>query len=105
MLASLTPAGIVLLGVFGLFGVGLYALLTVRNLIKVVVALQILVKGALVALVLAGHVNGQVQMAQSMSITVIVVDTMVAVIGLALAVQVKRRKGTLDVQELSTLRG
>ncbi len=105
MLASYSSATYVLLGVFGLFGVGLYALLMVRNLIKVVIALQILVKGALLALVLAGHVNGQVQLAQSMALTVIVADTMVAVIGLALAMQVKQRKGTLDIQELSTLRG
>jgi NADH:ubiquinone oxidoreductase subunit K len=36
--------------------------------------------------------------------TVIVVETVVAVIGLALAMQVRRRLGTLDVRELSTLR-
>jgi NADH:ubiquinone oxidoreductase subunit K len=35
---------------------------------------------------------------------VIVVDTVVAVIGLALALQVKRRMGTLDVKELATLK-
>ena len=31
-------------------------------------------------------------------------DTVVAVIGLALAMQVRRRLGTLDVRDLSTLR-
>ena len=37
--------------------------------------------------------------------TVIVADTVVAVVGLALAVQVKRLVGTLDVKALSNLRG
>ena len=37
--------------------------------------------------------------------TVIVADTIVAVVGLALAVQVRRRFGTLDVPKISTLRG
>ena len=46
-----------------LVGFGLVGLLVTRNLIKVVVAMQILVKGALVALVLAGHLTGQVQTA------------------------------------------
>jgi NADH-quinone oxidoreductase subunit K len=105
MLSWLTPAGVVLSCVIGLFGVGFYALLMMRNLIKMVVALQILIKGAILALALAGHVNGFVQLAQSMAITAIVADTMVAIIGLSLAVQVKRRKRTLDVQKLSTLRG
>jgi NADH:ubiquinone oxidoreductase subunit K len=91
--------------ILGLFGVGLYGLLITRNLIKIVVVLQILVKSALLALVLAGKLNGQINLGQSLAVTVIVADTIVAVIGLALAVQVQRHCGTLDVQALSTLRG
>lgn len=95
---------IALIGVLGLLGVGLYGLLMVRNLIKVVVCLQILVKGALLGLIIAGKLQGQVILAQSMAMTVIVADTIVAVIGLALAVQVRQYVGTLDVQALSKLR-
>jgi NADH-quinone oxidoreductase subunit K len=101
---TISPLGIVLVGVLALFGVGLYGLLAVRNLIKVVIALQILVKAALLALVAAGNASGRVNLGQSIAMTVIVVDTVVAVIGLALAMQVRRRLGTLDVHELSTLR-
>ncbi|MFB3852438.1 MAG: NADH-quinone oxidoreductase subunit K [Vicinamibacterales bacterium] len=87
-----------------LVGTGLYGLLAVRNLIKAVVALQILVKGAMLALLLAGQAAGQPLVGQSMALTVIVVDTVVSVVALALAVQVRRRFGTLDVEALSTLR-
>jgi NADH:ubiquinone oxidoreductase subunit K len=90
--------------VLGLLGVGFYGLLLTRNLIKVVVALQILVKGAMVALVLAGNVSGKTNLGQSLALTVIVADTIVAVIGLALAVQVRRHFGTLDLKSLTTLR-
>lgn len=96
---------IVALGVLALLGVGLYGLLIARNLIKIVVALQILVKAALLGLVAAGEASDQVTLSQSLVITVIVADTIVAVVGLALAVQVKRLLGTLDVQSLSNLRG
>jgi len=88
----------------GLLGVGIYAAMIVRNLIKVVVALQILVKGALIAIILAGRTSGQLQLSQGLALTVIVADTIVAVVALALAVQVRRVFGTLDVQALSTLR-
>jgi NADH:ubiquinone oxidoreductase subunit K len=91
-------------GVLGLLGIGLLGLLVTRNLIKVVVGLQVLVKGALVALVLAGHLSGQVQTGQAIALTVIVADTIVSVVALALAVQVRRQFGTLDLQALSTLR-
>jgi len=95
----------ILVGVLGLLGVGLYGLMVTRNLIKVVVALQILVKAALLGLILAGNLSGAVNLSQSLAITVIVADTIVAVIGLSLAVQIRRHLGTLDVKALSHLRG
>ncbi|NLG72140.1 MAG: NADH-quinone oxidoreductase subunit K [Chloroflexi bacterium] len=99
------PASILVIGMLGLLGVGFYGLLAVRNLIKMVAVLQILIKAAVLALVLAGRASGQVNLGQSLAATVIVADTVVAVIGLALAVQVRRRCGTLDLKKLSQLRG
>ncbi len=100
----MTTLQVAVIGVLGLIGIGLYGLLITRNLIKVVIALQVLVKGALLALVAAGTASGKINLGQSLAVMVIVVDTVVAVIGLALALQVKRRMGTLDVKELSTLK-
>jgi NADH-quinone oxidoreductase subunit K len=102
---NFSPLSVVLIIIFSLLGVGLYGLLITRNLIKIVLVLQILVKSAVLALVLAGKVGGNLGLGQSLAVTVIVADTVVAVVGLALAVQVRRRFGTLDVPEISTLRG
>jgi NADH:ubiquinone oxidoreductase subunit K len=87
-----------------LAGVGFYGLLISRNLIKIVVALQILTKGAILILVVSGTHLAQVNLSQSMALMVIIADTIVAVVGLALAVQVRRHAGTLDIKALSTLR-
>lgn len=95
---------LVLVAIIGLLAVGLYAALISRNLIKVVIALQIMVKGAMLAMIAAGQVARQPDVGQSMALTVIVADTVVAVVGLALAVQVRRHFGTLDIRALSTLR-
>jgi NADH:ubiquinone oxidoreductase subunit K len=102
---NLSPENIVLAGVLGLFGVGVYGLLVTRNLIKMIAVLQILVKAAILALALAGYVSSQVNLGQSLAATVIVADTVVAVIGLALGVQVRRRWGTLDLRKLDSLKG
>lgn len=102
---NLPALDIVIVGVICLLGVGFYALLFKRNLIKLVIGLQILVKGAMLAIIVAGTMSNHINLAQSMTITVIVADTIVAVIGMALAVQVRRQLGTLDVAELSRLRG
>ena len=102
---NISPLNVVLLTVIGLLGVGMYGLLITRNLIKIVLVLQILVKSAMLALVLAGKIAANLGLGQSLATTVIVADTVVAVVGLALAVQVRRRFGTLDVTRISTLRG
>ncbi len=98
-------ASLGLAAVLGLLGLGFYTFLASRNLIKVVIGMQLLVKAAVLGLVLAGAWNGQIALGQSLAITVIVADTVVAVIGMALAVQVRRRTGSLDIRRLSTLRG
>ncbi len=102
---NISPFNIVLLGVIGLLGIGFYGLLVTRNLIKIVIVLQILGKAAILALVLAGRVGGQPGLGQSLAATVIVADTVVAVVGLALGVQIRRRFGTLDLAEINTLKG
>jgi NADH:ubiquinone oxidoreductase subunit K len=101
----LTPLNMVLFGVIGLLGVGFYGLLITRNLIKVVLVLQILIKAVILAFILAGKMSGNLGLGQSAAATIIVADTIVAVVGLALGVQVRRRLGTLDVPKISTLRG
>ena len=100
-----TASNIILFGIVALLGVGFYGLLITRNLIKVVMVLQILIKAVILALVLAGKLGGNMGLGISTAATVIVADTIVAVVGLALAVQVRRRFGTLDVPKISTLRG
>ena len=102
---TLNSLNIILFGVIALLGIGFYGLLITRNLIKIVMVLQILIKGVILALVLAGKLGGNLGLGQSTAATVIVADTIVAVVGLALAVQVRRRFGTLDVPKISTLRG
>jgi len=91
-------------GVVLLLAAGLYGLLVSRHLIKVVVALQIMTKAAIVALVVAGNAVGRVNLAQSVVLTVIVVDTITAVLALALIVQIKRQTATLDAAELARLK-
>ena len=88
--------------VVAMLGIGLYGLLVVRNVVKVLIALQVMAKGAILAFVLAGQAAGQPELGQSLAVTVVVADTAVAVLGLALAVGIKRRFGTLD---LGSVRG
>ncbi len=93
-----------IIAVLGLIGIGLYALLAANHLIKVIIALQILAKGAVLAFVAAGQANGHLNTGQSMALTVVVADTIIAVIGLSLAVQARRYIGSMNIRNLSNLK-
>ena len=99
----MTTLQVSIAGVVLLLGVGLYGLLVSRHLIKVVIALQIMVKAAMLAIVVAAAEVGQINLGQSIALTIIVVDTIAAVLALALIVQIKRHTGTLDAAELAHL--
>ena len=93
-----------MVAVLGLVAVGIYGLLIVRNLIKIVVALQVFAKATILLMVAAGGISGKPAVGQSLAITVIVADTVVTVMALALAIQVRRWCGTLDTRVISRLR-
>ncbi len=95
---------VVVVVIVGLVGIAIYGMLVSRNLMKIVVGLQLAVKGAMLAFILSGRLNGKIDLAQSLALTVIVTDTVVAVVALALVVQVRRKFGTLDIKAISTLR-
>ena len=95
---------IAIAAVLCLAAIGIYGLLILRNLIKIVVALQVFAKGTILIMVVAGGMAGKPAVGQSLAITVLVADTAVVVVALALAIQVRRWCGTLDTRVISTLR-
>jgi len=55
-------------------------------------------------MILAGKLTDQMELAQSMAITIIVADTIVAVIGLAMSIQLREKTGTCDIHSISKLK-
>jgi NADH-quinone oxidoreductase subunit K len=88
-----------------LLAVSWYGLIVTRNIIKLVAVLQIMVKAVLLLVVAAGAASGNVALAESMGITILIADTIVVVIALALAVRIFQVTGTLDIARLATLKG
>lgn len=101
----MTPLQTVLASTIILLGIGLYGLLTIRNMIKIVIAIQIMVKGAMLAFVVAGSLNNQINLGQSLAVGIITADTIAAIVGLALAVKIQQRFGTLNIDEVLHLKG
>ncbi len=89
----------------GLVGIGLYALLTMRNVVKLLIGVEIIAKGVSLALLATGWARRSVLLAQSLVITFIVVEVALVATALALIVNIHRATGSLDVRKLSRLKG
>ena len=88
-----------------LFLIGLFCLLTRRNVIKQIFGLKIMLQGVTLSLLHAGHLRGDVRFAETMVISALVVETIVIAIALALIVNVFRHYLSGDVDLLDRLRG
>jgi NADH:ubiquinone oxidoreductase subunit K len=101
----MSPVQILFVGAWFLLIIGIYGLMVAHSLLKVVIALQLMAKGAILMLVVAGSLRGQLALGQTLAITVITIDTLVAVIGLALVVQVKIQRGSIDIDRIFNTEG
>ena len=88
-----------------LLSIGLICLLTRKRIIKQVIGLSIMLQGALLTIVEAGRVNGDLQVAQSMVVSALVAETIILAIVLVLIVNVFRYHPQGRVDDLDTLRG
>lgn len=87
------------------FIVGVFLLLGYRNLLRVMLAVEVLAKGVTLLLLAAGVQRGMTALAQSMIVTFIIVETILAGILLAIIVICQRTNGSLDIKLLSRLKG
>lgn len=90
---------------FILFFLGLYCLLSMRNLIKLLIGIEIIAKGVTLALISASAAKGLILTGQSLVITFIVVEVSAIAVALALVINLYRHTGSLDVKKLTKLKG
>ena len=88
-----------------LLTIGLYALLTMRNVIKLFIGIEIVSKAVSLALVGTGFARNRILLAQSLVITFIVVEVSLVATALALIINIYKKTGSLDVRKLTKLRG
>jgi len=88
-----------------LMAIGLYCIIASENVIRIIIGIEILTKGATLALVLAGYLSGRTALAQCLAITLIVVEVAVIAVASGIAVGIFRQNGSLETSELKSLKG
>ncbi|MCX6556288.1 MAG: NADH-quinone oxidoreductase subunit K [Candidatus Aminicenantes bacterium] len=88
-----------------LIGIGIYCLLTMKNMVKLLVGVEVIAKGVTLALIATGWTKNNLLLAQSLVISVIVVDVAVIATALAIIISINRHTQSLDVRKLTKLKG
>lgn len=88
-----------------LVAAGLLGLLARRNLIKLLIAIEVIGKGVSLLLLSTGSAKGHVLTAQALVITFIVVEVSLVATALALIINIYRHTKGLDVRKLAQLKG
>jgi multisubunit Na+/H+ antiporter MnhC subunit len=91
---------IIFLTVVVLYIIGFYYLVATRNLIRVLIALEVLTKGLTLMLVYAGKVTGQMATVQSMVITLIIIEVVVLAIAAGVIINVFNQTDSVDVRKI-----
>ncbi|MDD2773960.1 MAG: NADH-quinone oxidoreductase subunit K [Elusimicrobiales bacterium] len=84
---------------------GIYCMLVSRNLLRLIIGVELLSKAAILALVACGQAMGNLGLAQSIAITMIVLEVVVVAVGLGLVVRAYRQTGSVDMWKFDRLKG
>ncbi|MCL2151037.1 MAG: NADH-quinone oxidoreductase subunit K [Coriobacteriia bacterium] len=78
---------------------GIYTIIATRNLIRMLIALEILNKSATLLLVLAGSLNGQMARAESFIIALIIVEVVLTAVGAIIVIATHARTGSIIMRK------
>ena len=88
-----------------LIGIGIYCLIGRKNLIQLIIGVEVIAKAVTLIFILAGYLQGNEQIAQAIVITIILIEAVSTAVALSLAVAAYRHTQSLDINILKRLRG
>ena len=83
----------------------LYCILASRNLIRILIGLELLTKAVTLLIAVAGYVTGRMAVAQTFIITMIVIEVVVIAVAAGIVIGVHRHDHDLDASRLNHLKG
>jgi multisubunit Na+/H+ antiporter MnhC subunit len=91
--------------VAGLIALGLFSSVGNKNTVKILMGISIMTRGCSLAFLVAGVHHANLAVAQSMIITIIVVDAAITALGLSMVVNIYRQYGSVETDKLKRLHG
>jgi multisubunit Na+/H+ antiporter MnhC subunit len=76
-----------------------------RNIISVIIGLEIMTKGVTILLAAAGFFNGRPQMVEPLIITMIVVEVVILMISAGYIINIAKKHNSLSVENIKNIKG
>ena len=88
-----------------LIALGVFMLVMTSNMIRVVLAVEVMMKAVTLLLIYAGQINGQLGLAQTFIVTQIVIEIILAAVASGLVINIYRKTGRRELRKLNKLNG
>lgn len=88
-----------------LFIIGIYCILATLNLIRALIGIEILIKGVTLLLVLVGWQTGYTALAQSLVLTLIVIEVVIMTVAVGVVLGIYNHHKSLDARNIRNLKG
>jgi len=88
-----------------LFAIGIYCILATYNLIRVLIGIEILIKAVTLLVIVCGFKSGNLGLAQSLVITIIVIEVVIMTVAVGVVVGIHRHNNSLDARNIRKLKG
>ena len=88
-----------------LFVIGIYCVLATFNLMRALIGLEILIKAVTLLLVVAGSVTKHEALAQTLVITLIVIEVVMMTVAVGVVLGIHRHNNSLDARKIRNLKG
>ena len=88
-----------------MFFIGIYCLVTSKNIVKLLIGLEVMTKSVVLMLSVAGYFRGNTLLSQSLVITFIVIEVSLVAVALAVVINAYKNTGSLDIRDLARLKG
>ncbi|MCL1971679.1 MAG: NADH-quinone oxidoreductase subunit K [Endomicrobia bacterium] len=88
-----------------LFVIGIYAIIVTRNIISMIIGLEIMTKGVTILLAAAGFFNGRPHLMEPLIITMIVIEVVILMIAAGYIINIAKKHNSLDVENIKNIKG
>ena len=84
---------------------GCVELIRTRHMLKIIIGLELAIKAISMFITLGGWLNGNMPVAESFVVSVIVIEVVVATVLSGIAISIYHKYGNMDIRSLRNLKG